>query len=42
MNYPLAFCQPNTGLSLVALGSLAAQESIEKRKAGSREEIVRD
>ena len=30
MNPPLAFCQPNTGLPLVALGSLAAQESIGK------------
>ena len=28
MNPPLAFCQPNTGLPLVALDSLAAQESI--------------
>ena len=28
MNPPLAFCQPNTGLPLVALGSLAPQESI--------------
>ena len=28
MNPPLAFCQPNTGLPLIALGSLAAQESI--------------
>ena len=32
MNPPLAFCQPNTGLSLVALGSLAAQESIGDQK----------
>ena len=32
MNPSLAFCQPNTGLPLVALGSLAAQESIAPRR----------